>query len=267
MTLLFQVFAILSLIITGTALNAQDRIFTYTYQSGVLDSRQREIEIWNTFRTGKKEFSNRLDTRAEFETGLGSNVQTSFYINYTSISSQKETNGVRFLESESEFSFSNEWKYKISDPVANPIGFALYGEYAIGTSEHEIETKFILDKKLKNLTLAFNLTGEIEYEKEIEDNIPEWKVTKKSDATFSAGYELSPHFHLTFESECRNRFTDKLKSSVLFAGPGFSYFTDKFWANFTVMPQIKAFKGATQNGLDLENYDKFELRLIFSYAL
>lgn len=246
---------------------AQDRLFTYTYQSGVLDKGQNEIEIWNTFRTGKKDFSNRLDTRAEFETGLGSNLQTAFYLNYTSKSAQKETNGLKYLESESEYSFANEWKYKISDAAANSLGFALYGEYTIGTVEHELETKFIFDKKFQKLTLAFNLTGELEYEKEIEDNEPEWKITKKSDATFSAAYELSPHFHLTLESACRNRFTDKLESSAIFAGAGFSYFADRFWANFTVLPQLNAFKGATQNGLDLDNYDKVEFRLIVSYAL
>ncbi len=266
-TVLFQLAAIFSIILISMTSFAQDRIFTYTYQSGVLGKGQNEIEIWNTFRTGKKEFSNRIDTRAEFETGLGGNFQTAFYLNYTSKSAQKNINGLKYLESESEYSFSNEWKYKVSDAAANSLGFALYGEYMIGTAEHELETKFIFDKKFRKLTLAFNLSGELEYEKEIEDNEPEWKITKKSDATFSAAYELNPHFHLTLESACRNRFSDKLESSALFTGAGFSYFADRFWANFTVLPQLKAFKGATDNGLDLDNYDKLEFRLIFSYEL
>ena len=49
----------------------QDRLFTYTYQSGVLNSGQREIEVWNTLRAGRENYYSRLDHRTEFEFGLG----------------------------------------------------------------------------------------------------------------------------------------------------------------------------------------------------
>jgi len=46
-----------------------------------------------------------------------------------------------------EISFSNEWKYKFSDPVADKIGFTGYAEVTVATDELELEFKAILDKK------------------------------------------------------------------------------------------------------------------------
>jgi hypothetical protein len=140
--------------------NAQDRIFTYTYQSTVLNKGQREIEIWNTLRTGREDFYARLDNRTEFEIGLGGKLQTSFYLNLTSQTKTNEEAAAKSLQTENEISFSNEWKLKLMDPVANPFGLALYGEYGIGSSELELEGKVILDKKINKLTIAANAVYE-----------------------------------------------------------------------------------------------------------
>ena len=96
---------------------AQDRVFTHTYQTNVLPAHVREIEYWNTLRSGKDEFYNAIDQRFELELGLGKNWQTAFYFN---TSTTVAFNGFG-LERSSEMGFSNEWKWKISDPVANKI--------------------------------------------------------------------------------------------------------------------------------------------------
>lgn len=259
-------FLLISLFITNSY--SQDRLFTYTYQSIVLGSGQTELEIINTFRSGRSKFYNRIDNRTEFEAGLGGDLQTAFYVNITAKSSEQSKLGITSIKNETELSFSNEWKYKISDPVANPLGFALYGEYTIGTKEHELESKIIIDKRISDFTLAFNLSGELEFESETENNEIEWEQKKKVDLYIAAAYQLSKHFHLTLESVNRNVFTDKgLEGSALFAGPGFSFAKDRFWANFTIMPQITSFKGATDGKLNLKNFEIFETRLIFAYAL
>ena len=133
---------------------AQDRIFTYAYQSTVLNKGQREIEIWNTVRTGREDFYARLDHRSEFEIGLGRKLQTAFYLNLTAKTRTTEEDASKSLHTENEISFSNEWKLKLMDPVANPFGLALYGEYGIGSNEFELEGKLILDKRISNLTIA-----------------------------------------------------------------------------------------------------------------
>src|SRR5258708_6352920 len=63
---------------------ANRRHFTYTYESAVLPKASHELEIWNTIRLNRKVFFRGLDTRAEFEFGLGGNFQTSLYLNMSS---------------------------------------------------------------------------------------------------------------------------------------------------------------------------------------
>ena len=247
---------------------AQDRLFTYTYQSGVLNKGQRELEVWNTLRTGRADFYSRLDNRTEFEVGLGHNLQTAFYLNLTSKTQSIDNSGVKALETENEISFSNEWKLKLTDPVANPIGIALYGEYGIGTKEYEFEGKLILDKKLNNLTIASNLIYELELEAEPDANEIEWEKEHKADFNLALAYSFSPKIALTMENTYRNVIKEgEIEHSALYSGLGFSYIQDNFWVNFTALPQIKSFKGHNVgDNLNLNEFEKVQFRLLFSYA-
>ena len=246
---------------------AQDRLFTYTYQSTVLNKGQRELEIWNTFSTGRVDYYSRLDNRTEFEVGLGNKMQTSFYLNLTTITQTNEAIGVKSTTTEHEISFSNEWKLKLMDPVANPIGLALYTEYSIGSNEYEIEGKLILDKKIDNLTIAANTVYEAEFAPVYKNNKLEWEKENKIEYYLALGYSLNPKLHISMENAFRNVYVDnKLEHSALFAGFGFSYIQDNFWLNLTVLPQIKSFKGEGNNTLNLNEYEKIEFRLLFSYA-
>jgi len=249
--------------------NAQDRLFTYTYQSGVLNKGQREIEVWNTFRAGKADYFSALDNRTEFEIGLGKNLQTAFYLNLSTTTNTGSILGIKSLNTKNEISFSNEWKYKLLDPVANPIGLALYGEYGIGGEEYELEGKIIVDKKIGNFTMAANAIYEIELEPEFKDNEFELEAEEhKADLNISAAYALNPSFDLTFESAFRNVLMEgKLEHSALYAGLGVSYSKNNFLLNFTVMPQLTSFKGATNGSLNLNEFEKTQCRLLFSYAL
>lgn len=247
--------------------NAQDRLFTYTYQSTVLNKGQRELEVWNTLRTGRDDFYARLDHRTEFEIGLGGRLQTAFYLNLTSKTKTVNESGVKSISTENEISFSNEFKLKLMDPVANPFGLALYGEYGIGSNEYELEGKLILDKKINNLTIAANGVFEAEFAPTYENNKLHWEKENKMDYYLAVGYGLSPKFHLTVESAFKNVYVEKeLEHSALFAGLGFSYINENFWVNFTVMPQLKSLKGETDNKLNLNEYEKVQLRLLFSYV-
>lgn len=247
--------------------NAQDRIFTYTYQSNVLNKGQREIEVWNTLRQGKQDFFSRLDNRTEFEVGLGSNLQTSFYLNLNTITRTMVDGARKSIDTKHEIGFSNEWKLKILDPVANPVGIALYGEYGISSSEYELEGKIIIDKKINNLTIAGNATFEAEYTPVYLNNRLNWEKVGNVDYYLALGYDLGKGFHLTEENIIKNVYIEKeLEHSALFAGLGFSYILDNFWVNFTAMPQVKSFKGATASKLNLNEFEKVQFRLIFSYA-
>lgn len=251
-----------------STVKSQDRLFTYTYQSGVLNKGQREIELWNTLRTGKTDYFARLDNRTEFEIGLGKNLQTAFYLNLTSKTNTVQNLGIKSFTTEHELSFSNEWKYKLLDPVANPIGLALYGEYGIGTNEYELEAKVIVDKKIGNFTLAVNAVYEMEMEPEFEGTEIEVEAEEhKADFNFAAAYSFNPRFSLTMESAFKNVFEKgELEHSALYAGLGLSFVQDNFFLNLTVLPQITSFKGATNGILNLNEFEKIQTRLLVSYA-
>jgi len=245
---------------------AQDRLFTYTYQSTVLNKGQRELESWNTLRTGREDYYARYDNRTEYEVGLGNNLQTAFYLNLTSKTKTISDNSGKSLSTENEIGFSNEWKLKLLDPVVHPIGLALYAEVGISSNEYELEGKIIMDKKIGNLTIAANAVYEQEFAPGYVNNELEWGKEKKIEGYLAFAYPLNPKFHLTLENAYKNVFVEsELEHSALFSGLGFSYVHDTFWVNFTAMPQLASFKGETNNNLNLNEYEKVQIRLLFSY--
>ncbi|MBP7400698.1 MAG: hypothetical protein KA954_13995 [Chitinophagales bacterium] len=262
-----QLFIIILCILTVSTVYSQDRIFTYTYQSGVLNQGQKELEIWNTLRTGREQYYSRFDNRSEFEIGLGGKLQTAFYLNISTATKAIGDVDAMSLSTSYDFSFSNEWKLKLLDPVANPVGLALYAEYGIGTSEYELEGKIILDKKIDKLTIATNLIYEMELEPEPEFDGTDWEKEHKAEISLGFAYQISPSMNITVENLYRNVIEDgEWEHSAYYAGPGFSYVYKNFWANFTVMPQIVSFKEQNNSHLDLEEFEKLQCRLIFSYA-
>jgi hypothetical protein len=249
---------------------AQDRVFTYTYQSLVLNKGQKEIEVWTTLRGGREDYFRGTDHRLEFEIGLGKKLQTAFYLNYGYSKEIETTNEIQTVNSSNTYSFSNEWKYKLSDPVANALGSALYFEYGIGPDETELEGKVILDKQVGRTLHAFNLVGEYEFEKEFESEGGGLVAETEREVYFELDYafslQLKDGFALGLEARNQNQFStsNELESSVLSIGPCFSYYTDGFWLNLTMMPQLANLKGG---GLELTEHEKLQIRLAFSFAL
>jgi hypothetical protein len=252
--------------------SSQDRVFTYTYQTQVLAPHQFEIEVWNTLRWGRLDYYRALDQRIEFEAGIAKDLQTAFYLNVRSTASSVPPSGSpptgASLQSVTEMSFSNEWKYKLLDPVADPIGLALYGEYTVSTMAFELEPRLIIDKTIGRTTLALNASAEFESEKVIEaDGTEETEHSSELNFNFAIGVRLSEDLHLGIEVFNTNAISNGvLDYSALFAGPTLSYSVDRFWVNVTFMPQLTALKGETANGLVLKGSERYQTRLLFSYA-
>lgn len=238
--------------------HAQDRIFTYTYQSTVLNKGQREIEIWNTIESGKDDYYRRLRHRIEYEVGLGGNIQTAFYLNVDQ----------RFNQSPS-IGFSNEWKWKISDPVANVIGTGLYGELTLKPHETELEGKILLDKQTGRVLHALNLVAERGWEKSFDGEETITEPFTEGNLHYAIAYQVKPGLHFGLESLLRNEWAPEREYSNLFAGPCFSFATDNFWINGTFLPQVTSLYSTApkSNGLDLDHHTKFEARVIFSFIL
>jgi hypothetical protein len=248
---------------------AQERLFNYTYQSMVLNKGERDLEVWTTVLQNKKEYYREIQNNIEYEVGLGSNLQTAFYINSKQKASFDNISG-EIIMNATEISFSNEWKYKISDPVANRIGFAAYAEFTVATDELELELKAIFDKKIGRTTQALNLVFEPEWETTTENGKVTTATELKYNFNYGFSYNLSKNWNLGAEIINRNVYikNDSFTHSALFAGPTIAYNTNKLWINLTVVPQIAGLNNPVgMSGLNVDEFTKMETRLIFSYSL
>ncbi len=250
---------VLSVLAFAAQATASERHFTYTYESAVLNAGGREIEPWSTFRLGRDRYFARLDTRLEAELGLTDRLQSSLYLNLSARTADTpdgrvSTSGVD--------SVSSEWKLKLADPVADPVGFALYGEATAGTSEAELEGKLIFDKRRGRFLTALNLVAEHEWEF-AGPGETERETALELDAAgcyfltpgLTAGLELRSHTVLPPGEEPTR--------SALFLGPALSYSRQGWWIAVSVLPQIRALKGASHGRLDLEEHEKVDVRFIF----
>src|SRR6266545_4508107 len=165
---------------------ANERHFTYTYESAVLPPGAKELEVWTTPRIGKDSYYVRFDERVEFEVGVTDRVMSAFYLNISNTTAQV---GPDARETETEFEgVSSEWKFKLGDPVADALGIGLYGEVTASTDELELEGKLLLDKRIGPLLVAGNLVLEQEWKFEEPDNESENAI----EIDLAAAYTLRP---------------------------------------------------------------------------
>lgn len=242
----------------GGNLKADERYFTYTYEPKVLPKGALEFEQWTTLRAGKEDgVYSRWDLRSEFEYGLTDRLTTDLYLNFTSLNVDRES------EQTEEFTFgglSSAWRYKLSDPTADPLGVVLYGEVTTDFNEFKLEQKLVLGKNVDRFVFAFNAIVEEEWEFEKDG------TEKALELEFTAGaaYRFTDHFALGLEVREKNLFPDMedLSDAALFAGPAIHYSQDRWWATLTVLPQIVALKGTTGDGVNLDEFERAEVRLL-----
>jgi len=247
---------------------AQDRVFTYTYQSNVLNKGQKELELWTTLGTARQNYYMGLNHSLEFEVGLGGKLQTAFYLNYGYSTGITNNNGTDVLSSSNLYSFSNEWKLKLSDPVADRLGSAFYLEYKLAPEASDIEGKLILDKQTGRFIHAMNLVGELGFEKKYtpEGNHILTQTEKEINLELNYGfsYRINENWFAGIELMNENVLAEgELQKSLLKVGPGISYSGQGFWLNFTLMPQLTDLKTGSRS---ITDDDGLQARLIFSYA-
>jgi hypothetical protein len=274
---IFLLLTVLLVLIT-VKVYSQDRMFAYSYQTNVLNKGDFDIEFQNELRTGKTGayspfvFGQHLNQRIEFEVGLGKKVQTSFYLN-SELFNYADTSSTG-LNQELKISFSNEWKWKLADPVANAIGFTLYEELEFGGNNFESETKLIFDKRWQNDLLAFNIVGKYEIEREItrENDVTKSQWTYNSPVEFYFGYMhfFKSEIGLGVEMKNNNDITkeDGWINSVLFLGPAFHASVGKFFTNISVLPQLaNLHKTDAAPGIrDLNDFEQIDIRVLMGYS-
>lgn len=253
---------------------ASERHFTYTYESNVLNPGDVEIEPWTTWRAGRKDYYSRFDQRLEFEFGVVPNLQMAWYWNMTALAADQTdaTTGQTTRATGFEFGgVSNEWKYKLSDSLADPLGSALYFEWTAAPAEAELEAKVILDKRMGNALVAFNAVAEHEWEFESKGET-EREVVLEADLAF--GYFLTPSLVLGVELRSHTELEngDEHLATAFFAGPSLAYAQKAWWMALTVQPQLFAIQGddeskASHDTFDLAHHERLNARILFGMDL
>ncbi|MFA5833332.1 MAG: hypothetical protein WDA22_07645 [Bacteroidota bacterium] len=248
---------------------SNERRFGYAYESSVLPIGARELELWNTDRRGRTYFYHRLDQRIEYEFGVADNLMSAFYFNATTRTKDSNEESVGGSKSTSySVSISSEWKYKVMDRVADPFGFALYGEGTVGTDKLELEGKLIFDKQIQQMLYAFDFVGEYESTTNVVNGSVIDDVEYKIKSDVGGAYIFSNGFGAGLELRSENIFVSgALTHSSLFAGATVSYAAHEMWATISILPQIHSFKGGTtiSQNLDLDEFEKIQTRLLLSF--
>lgn len=254
---------IAGLLLAPSAAYGNQRAFTHVYESRVLSPGDAELEPWATYRVGRDAYHSRLDQRLEFELGLTQNLQTALYLNLTSKTEKSEEDpsgaGARSLEA----SASSEWKYRLSDPVADALGAALYFEGTLGPDEAELEGKLILDKQSGNLLGALNLVFEQEWELGQEETESEQIL----ELDLGVGYFFTPSLILGVEAVSTTLIEHgEVEASAVYLGPSLALALNAGWLAVGVLPQVFAPK-SEQGSLDLEHGERLRARLLLGFHL
>jgi hypothetical protein len=250
----------------SSSAGATERHFAFTYETGVLGPGEAELEPWTTFRVGRDHYYSRIDNRLEFEFGVVKNLQTSLYWNFERVTADERNPVTGGLERSSEFtlaSISNEWKYKLSDPLADAVGSALYFEGAYGPDEAELEAKLLFDKYFGDFLVAANLVGEQEWEFSEDET--------ESDQTFelnlAAGVFLTNSLVLGLEAQSTTLIEEgDVEASAIYAGPSLAHTLGRYWASVGVLPQVAALK-SEEGFRDLEHNEALWVRILLGFHL
>jgi hypothetical protein len=251
---------------------AQDRHFTWTYESTTLPKGAIDIEPWVSYYTGRENYYNRYETRLEFETGLTDKLQTALYLNSKHITEAliDSSGNITGLAGNSGYSFSNEWKLSILNPSIAPVGLGLYFEYGISTGEIELEFKLLFEKRSQKSIIAYNLVSETEFEYEFEEEENgETEIEREKEYTLENDlaymYMIKPSLGIGMEARNLNEFNNsELEHSILSIGPTLFYSRGKFFAIVSLLPQLADLK---QDGPDLEDHEKLAGRIILGIGL
>jgi hypothetical protein len=249
---------ILALGLLASFTRADQRFFAYTYEPKTLPKGAVEVEQWATMRNSRDAgLYTRWDLRTEYEIGLTDRLTTAIYLNASNVYRQSDasvpaTNGMYFR------GWSSEWKYKVLDPSADPVGLLLYGEILVDRREWEAEGKVIVGKNIGNVVLAANGVFEQEWKAAFDaSGDVATKSEQKVEATAAAAYRFGPY---AVGAEARShavREGDET-ASAFFVGPTVHASGERWWATLTLLKQLTD---------EFSEHEKTETRLLLGFHL
>lgn len=233
--------------LAGKNLHADVRPFVFSYEATTMPAGGFEYEQWVTWKASKDTDSDfdRLDFRHELEWGVTDHFQLAFYVDWRYQDGHSVSD-----DGESFQDLAIEAIYNLTDPVEDPIGIALYGEYKGGDEKQVIETKLLLQKNIGKWILVWNGVFEAEWEGKHYD---EDKMVLEQTAGIA--YQISPSFSAGAELLHEIEYDDweEWGDHVVYVGPNASYRGQGWWVTVAPLFQVT----------DVDSEADFQTRLIF----
>lgn len=225
----------------GSAAEAGERRFSYSYEAKTYTPGSLELETWTTWKT--RDNLDRLDFRHEIEWGVSERLQLGFYLVDWR---WEDGEGASYHDS------ALEAIYNLTNPNTDWLGSSIYGEVKVGEEFLELESKLILQKNFGRLAVVYNATLEAEWE---GDGLAEEKGALAQ--TFGISYMFNPRFSTGFEALHEIEFEDWSDAgpSALYVGPNASV---RFGESFLTLAGLWQ---VTDQGSEPD----FQLRSIFGF--
>ncbi len=256
---------------------ADENYFGYSYGSETLPKGAFEAYSWTTWRTSKGAGSyNALDLKQEIEYGITDRWQASLYLNER----YHDIDGVGSPKDRDQFGFQGvqvSTKYAFLSPYKDLFGFALYAEpgYSrISKGSGRLQDKWSMEFKAlfqKNflddqLIAVLNITPEFGVGK--KEGEAHWENELEFEVTSGLTYRVAPKWFVGIETRYASNYEGfpaetERSNWGFFVGPVVHFATERWWATVTALPQVGGAPndGARSSALNLNEYEKFELRI------
>jgi hypothetical protein len=244
-----------------SAASANERHFAFAYETATLPAGNAEFEPGLTTRLGRPDSFTSLEYRFEFEVGVTDRLQLAIYANGDATAEGINGPGTMRTTHAGFTSSSLEVKYRLLDPVADPIGLALYGEMTGGPDGFELESKVILDRRFGRGLFAANLVYDHEWNLQ-----PNGSVEDENEVILylAGGYFVTDQLVVGLEAREHNIFTPMaFETATIYAGPSIAYASNHWWVALAVTPQIAALWGAAPNDIrTFHDHEALDARLV-----
>ena len=260
----------LAAVLLASSAGADNKLFTYTYEPETEPKGDWEIEQSITSRlirnsaVGQKNYQ-RWQFRTELEHGFTERYTAGLYLNHNFERFTDSATGITAGENRwGGISFEN--RYLVVDPRDNPVGITLYLEPTYDGKNAELEQKIIIGQRHSDWKWAVNLSHATEWADHFRETEGELELSG------GLAYQLAKHWSLGLEVRDHNELPEykAWENTAVFLGPVVSYHRQKWWATFSVLPQIYVanFTGNPDgtSTLELEGHERLNLRLLVGFS-
>lgn len=261
--------------------------FGYVYTTDIEEPGETELTLWATDRRGKGEgHYDAQDYRLEVERAISRRFQVSGYVDFASHHIRGLSGELDPVDRNLAFQgLSAEFKYQLSSPEHDRLGFAIYAEpgwsrihkvTGARADEYELELKAILQKNFAHDRLAWaaNLTLEPEWEREHEEIAPgviSSSTERELALEIATGlsYNVAKHWWIGAEGRYHSVYPDwshglRRENYAIYAGPSVHFDAGEWAVTATWQPQLTGSPSRPDSGLEFDDHEKRELRLKIS---